>query len=161
MSIRNYFRPSNEFPEPMGSLSIALKSREQRTSSPPRARSAEYFLHTVPSYCTFYSISQSGSVTWVHNCSTEPLQSTAPNKEHYLSSTLLHMYKSINVQDYHHFWKKEGGYVYKLIGGYKFYGIHNLLHIMSMQAHSTMMTDLPSKFCGSSGPIWCSQASAI
>jgi len=45
MSIRNYFRPSNGLSEPTGSISIALKSREQGTSSPPCARSAEYFLH--------------------------------------------------------------------------------------------------------------------
>ena len=59
MSIRKYFRPNNGLPEPTGSLSVALKSREQRTSSPPSARSAEYFLHPVPSYCTFYSTSPS------------------------------------------------------------------------------------------------------
>ena len=49
------FRPSNGLPEPTGSVSIALKSRQQRTSSPPSGRSAEYSLCPVPSYCTFYS----------------------------------------------------------------------------------------------------------
>ena len=38
MSIRNYFQPSNGLSEPTGSISIALKSREQGTSSPPCAR---------------------------------------------------------------------------------------------------------------------------
>ena len=47
MLIRNYFRPSNGLSEPTGSISVALKSREQGTSSPPCARSAEYFLHPV------------------------------------------------------------------------------------------------------------------
>ena len=37
-SIRNYFQPSNGLSEPTGSISIALKSREQGTSSPPCAR---------------------------------------------------------------------------------------------------------------------------
>ena len=50
MSIRNYFRPSNGLSEPTGCISGALKSREQRTSSPPFARSAEYFLHPVTVY---------------------------------------------------------------------------------------------------------------
>ena len=44
MSIRSYFRPSNGLSEPTGSISIALKSGEQRTSSPPCAGSAEYFV---------------------------------------------------------------------------------------------------------------------
>ena len=43
----NYFRPSNGLSEPTGSISVALKSREQGTSSPPCARSAEYFLRPV------------------------------------------------------------------------------------------------------------------
>ena len=47
MSIRNYFRPSNGLSEPMGSISVALKSKEQGTSSLPCARSAEYFLRPV------------------------------------------------------------------------------------------------------------------
>ena len=47
MSVRNYFRPSNGLSEPTGSISVALKSREQRTLSPPCARSAEYFLRPV------------------------------------------------------------------------------------------------------------------
>ena len=47
MSIRNYFRPSNGLSEPMGSISVALKSREQGTLCPPCARSAEYFLCPV------------------------------------------------------------------------------------------------------------------
>ena len=47
MSIRNYLRPINGLSEPMGSRSVPLKSREQGTSSPPYARSAEYFLHPV------------------------------------------------------------------------------------------------------------------
>ena len=47
MLIRNYFRPSNRLSEPTGSISVALKSREQGTSSPPCARSAEYFLRPV------------------------------------------------------------------------------------------------------------------
>ena len=42
-----YFRPSNRLSEPMGSISIALKEREQGTLCPPCARSAEYFLHPV------------------------------------------------------------------------------------------------------------------
>ena len=47
MSSRNYFRPSNGLSEPTGSIRVALKSREQETSSPPCARSAEYFLRPV------------------------------------------------------------------------------------------------------------------
>ena len=47
MFIRNCFRPSNGLSEPTGSISITLKSREQGTSSPPCARSAEYFLRPV------------------------------------------------------------------------------------------------------------------
>ena len=54
MSIRNYFRPSNGLSEPMGFIRIALKSREQRTSSPPCARSDD-----DSCYCTFYSTSSS------------------------------------------------------------------------------------------------------
>ena len=50
MLIRNYFRPSNGLSEPTGSISVALKSREQRTLSPPCARSAEYFLHPVTAH---------------------------------------------------------------------------------------------------------------
>ena len=45
--IRNYFRPSNGLSEPTGSISVALKSREQGTSSRPSGRSAEYFLRPV------------------------------------------------------------------------------------------------------------------
>ena len=52
MSIRNYFQPSNGLSEPTGSISIALKSREQGTSSLPCARSAEYFLRPVTLYST-------------------------------------------------------------------------------------------------------------
>ena len=53
MSIRNYFRPRNGLPEPVGSISVALKSRAHGTSSPPCARSAEYFLCpvTVTPHC--------------------------------------------------------------------------------------------------------------
>ena len=47
MSISNYFRPINGLSEPTGSISVALKSREQGTSSPPCAKSAEYFLRPV------------------------------------------------------------------------------------------------------------------
>ena len=47
MSIRNYLRPINRLSEPTGSISVALKSREQETSSSPCARSAEYFLGPV------------------------------------------------------------------------------------------------------------------
>jgi len=47
MSIRNYFRPSNGFLNLRVPLSVALKSRKQGTSSPPCARSAEYFLRPV------------------------------------------------------------------------------------------------------------------
>ena len=47
MSIRNYFRPSNRLSEPTGSISVALKSRDLGTSTPPCARSAEYFLQPV------------------------------------------------------------------------------------------------------------------
>ena len=42
-----YFRPSNRLYEPTGSISIALKGREQGTLCPPCARSAEYFLRHV------------------------------------------------------------------------------------------------------------------
>ena len=42
-----YFRPSNRLSEPTGSISIALKSREQGTLFAPCARSAEYFLCPV------------------------------------------------------------------------------------------------------------------
>ena len=42
-----YFRPSNRLSEPTGSISIALKGREQGTFCPPCARSAEYFLRHV------------------------------------------------------------------------------------------------------------------
>ena len=45
--LRNYFRPSIGLSEPTGSISVALRSREQGTSSPPCARSAEYFLRPV------------------------------------------------------------------------------------------------------------------
>ena len=44
MSIRIYCRPRNGLPETTGSISVALKSREQGTLSLPCARSAEYFL---------------------------------------------------------------------------------------------------------------------
>ena len=47
MSIRNYFRPWNVPPEPAGSISVALKSRDPGTSSPRCVRSAEYFLRPV------------------------------------------------------------------------------------------------------------------
>ena len=47
MSIRNYSRLSDGLSESTGCISIALKSREQGTSSPPCARSAEYFLRPV------------------------------------------------------------------------------------------------------------------
>ena len=52
MSIRNYFRPSNGLSKPTGCISIALKSREQATSSPPCARSAEYFLRPITVHST-------------------------------------------------------------------------------------------------------------
>ena len=55
MSFRNYFRPSNGLSEPTGSISVALKNRGQGTSSPPCARSAEYFLRPV----TVHSITAS------------------------------------------------------------------------------------------------------
>ena len=42
-----YFRPSNRLSEPTGSISIALKGREQGTLCPPCARSAKYFLRPV------------------------------------------------------------------------------------------------------------------
>ena len=42
-----YFRLSNRLSEPTGSISIALKGREQGTLCPPCARSAEYFLRPV------------------------------------------------------------------------------------------------------------------
>ena len=51
MSIRNYFRPSNGLSESTGSISIALKSREQGTSNPLCARSAEYFLRPCIREC--------------------------------------------------------------------------------------------------------------
>ena len=47
MFIRNCFSPSNGLSEPTGSISVTLKSREQGTSSPPCARSVEYFLRPV------------------------------------------------------------------------------------------------------------------
>ena len=47
MSVGNYFRSRNWLPEPTGSISIALKSRDPGTSNLPCARSAEYFLHPV------------------------------------------------------------------------------------------------------------------
>ena len=47
MSIRSYFRPRNRLPEPTGSISVALKSRDPGTSSPLCARSAGYFLRPV------------------------------------------------------------------------------------------------------------------
>ena len=52
MSIRNYFRPSNGLSERTGCISVALKTREQGTSSPPCARSAEYFLCPVTVHST-------------------------------------------------------------------------------------------------------------
>ena len=54
MLIRNYFRPSNGLSEPTGSISVALKSRAQGTSSPPCARSAEYFLRPVTVHSIVY-----------------------------------------------------------------------------------------------------------
>ena len=49
MSIRKYFRPSYGHSKPTGFISVALKSREQGTSS---ARSAEYFLRPVTVHST-------------------------------------------------------------------------------------------------------------
>ena len=74
ISIRYYFRPSNGLSEPTGSISVALKSREQGTSSPPCARSAEYFLRPV----TVHSIVAT---------STSPKQRTRPR---YLSRQIFY-----------------------------------------------------------------------
>ena len=45
-------RLSNRLSEPTGCISVALKGRDQGTSSLPRARSAEYFLRPVTVHST-------------------------------------------------------------------------------------------------------------
>ena len=52
LSIRNYFWPSNGLSERMGCIRLALKSRDQGTSSLPCVRSAEYFLCPVTVHST-------------------------------------------------------------------------------------------------------------
>ena len=46
-SVFQLLRAKQRLSEPMGSISVALKSREQGTSNVPCARSAEYLLHPV------------------------------------------------------------------------------------------------------------------